>query len=54
MTLADIAGYMDGSASATDEVATALTNIVNNAMSGEYSWDVSAEEYMSIYRRIQV
>ena len=33
MTLADIAGYMDGSASATDEVATALTNIVNNAMS---------------------
>ena len=33
MTLADIAGYIDGSASDTDEVASALTNIVNNAMS---------------------
>ncbi|WP_426332905.1 glycogen synthase GlgA [Paenibacillus silvae] len=28
--------------------------IVKNAMGGEYSWDVSAEEYMDIYRRIQV
>ncbi|MGW7161387.1 glycogen synthase GlgA [Paenibacillus taichungensis] len=26
--------------------------IVKNAMSGDYSWNVSAEEYMDIYRRI--
>ncbi|MDN8587498.1 glycogen synthase GlgA [Paenibacillus sp. 11B] len=26
--------------------------IVKNAMSGDYSWNVSAEEYMGIYRRI--
>ncbi|QOS79624.1 glycogen synthase GlgA [Paenibacillus sp. JNUCC31] len=26
--------------------------IVRNAMSGDYSWNVSAEEYMNIYRRI--
>ena len=32
MTLADIAGYIDGSASDTDVVASALTDIVNNAM----------------------
>ncbi|WP_340030574.1 glycogen synthase GlgA [Paenibacillus sp. FSL K6-1122] len=28
--------------------------IVKNAMGGEYSWNVSAEEYMDIYRRIKL